>query len=335
MPGRIAARATRRSNGHDGGDDGPLASSSDLSIIDSFDDDVGADSVPPQATWLYNGVIEKKVVSRVVTWHKIRAVLTKEHLFFSHDPGDPVNGHKAAVVQDHVPLHEVQSIYVDPEPLHRQLIITTVEGGYNLGRKYVHRCRTTEELMIWHSMLQSTMQEAQAEHSRKEFDELYGDNFLQQWRSRALSFYQHNWVQGCIAMIICASFVGDCAEAQLLPEEGSSQEQVFVDLDLAFTLAFTLELIINVFSKSDDNFRPFYSDSWNLFDLFVVVMAIATKFLTAIPQLKLLRLVRIFRVARLFKKVRSLNRIINALTSSLVPVMNRHETQTQTLNPKP
>ena len=99
-------------------------------------------------------------------------------------------------------------------------------------------------------------------------------------------------------------------------------EQYFVLLDWGFTIILALELGINMYAKSENRFHPFFSDNWNLFDFFVVFMAIVTKFLSSIPQLKLLRLVRIFRVARLFKRVRSLNRIINALVASLIPVIN-------------
>ena len=40
------------------------------------------------------------------------------------------------------------------------------------------------------------------------------------------------------------------------------------------------------------------------------------------PILKMLRLMRIFRVARLFKKIRSLNRIMHSLVAALLPVCN-------------
>ena len=82
----------------------------------------------------------------------------------------------------------------------------------------------------------------------------------------------------------------------------------------AFTILFCIELAINMFAKSRNHFKPFYSDNWNLFDFFVVFMylsapihtcfdalahtpttsalrdhdtcrAIVTKFLSSIPQL--------------------------------------------------
>ena len=40
------------------------------------------------------------------------------------------------------------------------------------------------------------------------------------------------------------------------------------------------------------------------------------------PILKMLRLMRLFRVARLFKKIRSLNRIMHSLVAALLPVCN-------------
>ena len=53
----------------------------------------------------------------------------------------------------------------------------------------------------------------------------------------------------------------------------------------AFTILFCIELAINMFAKSRNHFKPFYSDNWNLFDFFVVFMYLSTRIHTCLHAL--------------------------------------------------
>ena len=53
----------------------------------------------------------------------------------------------------------------------------------------------------------------------------------------------------------------------------------------AFTILFCIELAINMFAKSRNHFKPFYSDNWNLFDFFVVFMYLSAPIHTCFDAL--------------------------------------------------
>ena len=98
--------------------------------------------------------------------------------------------------------------------------------------------------------------------------------------------------------------------------------------ELVLTGLFTVELSVHLFAKSNDYFRPFWTHLMNNFDFLVVVISILSIVVretaddNGFPSLKMFRLVRIVRVLRLFKRFEALNKIMSALSSSLIPVCN-------------
>ena len=50
---------------------------------------------------------------------------------------------------------------------------------------------------------------------------------------------------------------------QVMPEDGSSEMDTFMLLDVFVTAVFVVELAINVFANSNDGFKPFYSAATN------------------------------------------------------------------------
>ena len=82
-----------------------------------------------------------------------------------------------------------------------------------------------------------------------------------------------------------------------MPAEGSSAEDVFINLDLIITLVFVVELLINIFAHSNDGFKPFYSRPANWFDAAIVAVSLANVILRSagveLPNTKPLRLLRI------------------------------------------
>jgi hypothetical protein len=90
------------------------------------------------------------------------------------------------------------------------------------------------------------------------------------------------------------------------------------NLNLLFTIVFTVELAINAFAHW---FRPFVTDIWSQVDAFVVAMSILP-LLVPDQNTGIVRILRAFRILRLFRRVPSLRKIITALTMALLPVLN-------------
>jgi voltage-gated sodium channel len=90
--------------------------------------------------------------------------------------------------------------------------------------------------------------------------------------------------------------------------------------DLAFLIIFSLELSLNLYAHW---MKDFVSDGWCCFDFIVVSMSIMTPFLSDAPvPISIIRLFRAFRILRIFGRLKSIRSIINALTTSIIPVGN-------------
>jgi hypothetical protein len=98
----------------------------------------------------------------------------------------------------------------------------------------------------------------------------------------------------------------------------TSFAQILDQLNLFFTLLFTAELVVNAFSHW---FRPFIQNSWNILDTFIVAMSVMSLIVTNQPT-GIVRILRALRVIRLFGRVKSLRKIISALTMAILPVFN-------------
>ena len=92
-----------------------------------------------------------------------------------------------------------------------------------------------------------------------------------------------------------------------------------LQIDLGFTVVFTLELMLNMVAHW---FHAFFYDGWNIFDLVVILVSWVAYLVAELPGFQLMRLTRVFRVIRLFKKLESMRIIITALSSSVYPVFN-------------
>lgn len=148
-------------------------------------------------------------------------------------------------------------------------------------------------------------------------------NGLSYFRAKCLNFYEHSRTQYAIAILILLAFAVDIGEAQLLPTEESLLAPMFTFSELALTLLFTLELLLHLFAKGLD----FWRQAANLFDTLVVFVSIASLItrlsgIQGLPNIKMFRLIRVVRVVRLFRRFESLNRIIKAISASVLPVSN-------------
>ncbi len=89
-------------------------------------------------------------------------------------------------------------------------------------------------------------------------------------------------------------------------------------LNIFFTFIFFLELMVNAFGHW---FTPFVKDRWNILDALVVFLSLVALGPIELP-ITALRLMRAFRVVRLFGKLRELKRMLTALSSAVIPMLN-------------
>ncbi len=101
-------------------------------------------------------------------------------------------------------------------------------------------------------------------------------------------------------------------------ESSSDLARVLDDLNMLFTIIFAIELLLNLYANW---FRPFFSSSWNILDLIVVVLSLASLGPIDLPM-NILRMMRVFRVIRLFGRIKALKKMIAACIASVIPMAN-------------
>lgn len=107
-------------------------------------------------------------------------------------------------------------------------------------------------------------------------------------------------------------------DAQYKQQNSKRFDDFVLFINLLFNVVFAIELVVNLFANWMYNF---ISNSWNWFDLFIVLMSLLD-FGPFNNPLWLVRLMRAFRVVRLFGRVKELTKMISAITASLFPMMN-------------
>mmetsp|Transcript_41943 Transcript_41943/g.94764 ORF Transcript_41943/g.94764 Transcript_41943/m.94764 type:complete len:424 (+) Transcript_41943:248-1519(+) len=164
----------------------------------------------------------------------------------------------------------------------------------------------------------------------------------------AKEFYARLDIQVSVALLIAANFItniiqmqhwptGVCDASQLYDEWkgrdcavinggagcaywGDCQnEEIYFGFEFVFNVAFTFELILNMYSAW---FFNFWKDPWNDFDFIVVTVGLFGIAKVDLGSLSMLRMLRAFRVFRLFKRVKSLNKIMVSLASAVPGVIN-------------
>ena len=280
-----------------------------------------------------------------MTFAERKIVLTQKQFYMSRPDSDKV--------LDHIPLHEILRIE-DPEADQkggktlfssvrtssassfdrlqsngsfapnddddeakidpaRVFVIHTIEDGYNSGKSTVLLCESKESKKEWVTTLQVA-----AKTALKIFEGIHEMTWLQRKQRVARKFYHSDKAQYCVGVVIMASYFTALLSSQLLPERGSSTARHLRLTEIVFTAMFTVELLFNLFGSW---LRPFLTEGWNYVDSFVVFVSWAGVINEDLPAVNVLRLVRVLKMVRLFRKLTELRMLINALTSSIVPVL--------------
>eukprot|EP00930_Biecheleria_cincta_P077858 TRINITY_DN6517_c0_g1_i1.p1 TRINITY_DN6517_c0_g1~~TRINITY_DN6517_c0_g1_i1.p1 ORF type:complete len:488 (-),score=95.77 TRINITY_DN6517_c0_g1_i1:60-1523(-) len=139
------------------------------------------------------------------------------------------------------------------------------------------------------------------------------------YQDQARAFYKDTRTEVAVAALIGGNFLTNLVQATIDPQN-ADYEDVFDSIDIFFTFAFTVELIVNMYGFWC---CPFWNSAWNIFDFFVVAIALLTSIKVPLPgPFTLLRMLRVFRVFRLFKRVKSLKKIMDSLANAIPGVIN-------------
>jgi len=139
------------------------------------------------------------------------------------------------------------------------------------------------------------------------------DEHFWAFQPRASEFYNSKRCQVSVAVLIFANFIANVIEKEIDPG-GDSHKGTFEVFEYTFNIAFTIELVVNMYAHW---FWKFWLSSWNLFDFFIVGVGLLSMMGLIGGNLTMLRTLRAFRVFRLFKRVKALNKILQALTRSV------------------
>jgi hypothetical protein len=128
--------------------------------------------------------------------------------------------------------------------------IRTVDNGYNSGRTYFFDARSVDSCNVWLQLL------------RKEVDlavihKQAGPSRFQKLRFRLRRFYRSIYVQSIVAILIFLCFIVNIMQTEMAAGNGLSEssEAGFAGLEYIFTIAFLLELLVNMAAHF---IRPFF-----------------------------------------------------------------------------
>ena len=186
--------------------------------------------------------------------------------------------------------------------------VLTASDGYNGGRPYIFRTSGSNEGVAW---LEAIGRAAKTARKRAL---AAAKTPLQRMQMRCLQFYESSAVQVTVAIMIMGNFIVNTVQAEIMPEgadEGDSLiARVFVMIDAFFSLAFGIELLINLAANWMWNFLL---SGWCLFDATVVIVSLISFFFPLLPGVKSLRC---FPLSLLFQHVGT----TLALTMPVCPV---------------
>ncbi|EKX36094.1 hypothetical protein GUITHDRAFT_117764 [Guillardia theta CCMP2712] len=195
------------------------------------------------------------------------------------------------------------------------LIIFTDNEGLNQGRSFPLRFHTEAQLLECYQKVSNQMNEM------KLHDTLFSS--FTKFRLFMRRMYQSEAFQLLFGFSIGAIFFLNCVQAELTPSSDSVASTVFNVTDIIFTAIFTFELALNIFVNWKGKYgMKFWLNGWNIFDTVIVIVSLLSLALPKVPAFTTLRMLRVFRAAQLFKRMRHLRVIFNAILGSLLPVLN-------------
>ncbi|EKX50515.1 hypothetical protein GUITHDRAFT_135169 [Guillardia theta CCMP2712] len=193
--------------------------------------------------------------------------------------------------------------------------ISTTYEGHHRGRSLQFVCQNNVEKQQWVAAINQILNRQKSSGSTPKVISDFA-----RFRAWTKLHYTSANCQILVAALIYCNFMLNIIESQVRnPDQALSK--ILTVADTFFTVIFTVELFINMFSTL---WRDFLTDPWNFFDFFVVLISLLTLFLPNIPAAKTLRLTRAFRVFRLFKRIPSMRKIMHSLFNALPGMLNAY-----------
>eukprot|EP00960_Hanusia_phi_P027932 747115-Hanusia_phi.AAC.2 len=195
------------------------------------------------------------------------------------------------------------------------IIIFTDNEGVNQGRSFPLRFHTEAEMFECYQKVSNQINEC------KLHDKLFSS--FSKVRQLMRRMYQSEAFQLLFGFSIGAIFFLNCVQAELTPSSDSAAATLFNLTDIIFTAIFTFELVLNIFVNWKGKYGiKFWLNGWNIFDTVIVIVSLLSLALPKVPAFTTLRMLRVFRAAQLFKRLKHLRVIFNAILGSLLPVLN-------------
>ena len=137
------------------------------------------------------------------------------------------------------------------------------------------------------------------------------------------AFVESEAVVTVVGLLIVTNFVANCIEAEYNLQD-SGFGNTYAWLDLAFTIIFTIEVLVRLFAYS----FSFFYDGWNILDILIVGVSVFAAWANLDPasegasRFSALRTIRALRIIRVFRHFQSMHIIVMSLVDSLWPVFN-------------
>jgi len=139
------------------------------------------------------------------------------------------------------------------------------------------------------------------------------------YQRRVYDFYHGTEIQVFVAILIFVNFSIECLTRQIDPDQ-NRYKSVWKGFEYIFTIAFLIELIVNLYGSWR---KTFLASSWNYFDMFVVAVGILLLVVDDLPgPLNFVKMCRAFRVFRLFGRIPSLKKILVSIEKALPGVVH-------------
>jgi hypothetical protein len=136
-------------------------------------------------------------------------------------------------------------------------------------------------------------------------------------QERLARIYSKYITFGLMAFLIFSNFIIDIVQAEMQAPPASSASAVFQILEILFTTLFTIDLLVNFAAHWP---YPFLSKGWNLLDVVVISLSIASSVFDSDNSVTSFRAIRAIRAVRLLKGVEHLREIVDAIVSSVSSV---------------
>lgn len=277
--------------------------------------------LPGGADTLRRGEVEKCVLSSSFdsepAWIRRKLVLGHEALFLSRTGAD--------TVLERIPLDEMTYVVHGneamptphrPRPKHHAkaspddnilqalgdehssasvFSIQTREAGFLGGKTIYLRCSTEHECDSWVKALRGDIQFAARRREREE-----KKKEMKKKRDVVRRLVKSDGMQLLAALVMLGGLSARIAETSLVPKEPENDSMLlaFWIIDLVFISLYGVDLLMNFAAAS---FLPFFSEWWNVWDVIIISLSVASLCVDALPRFSILRCIRLLRIAHIFE----------------------------------